>query len=500
MMNEKKFALNPNELVRHLQKPSAEFRREDLVEFIEAKGIETINFRYVAEDGKLKSLSFVISSREHLVELLTYGERVDGSSLFSFISAGSSDLYVIPRYRSAFVNPFSEIPALDILCSFYSSDGSPLENAPEQILRRAHTLFKKRTGMSFKALGELEYYINSPLEEHFIVPDQRGYHESAPLSKWEHLRNEALVLIARCGGRVKYSHSEVGNFSSDTELFEQHEIEFLPVDVEDAADQLVIAKWILRMLAHQHGVEISFAPKISEGKAGSGLHIHMLVEKEGRNLVADHEGITDTAKRMIAGILDLSDALTAFGNTIPTSYLRLVPKQEAPTRICWGDRNRSVLVRVPLGWLGNNTMINDANPLEPVLEKELGGRQTFEFRAPDGSADIHNLLSGLLLASLHGMEMENSLELAQSLYVNQDIHKNEKRYAHLKHLPASCHASAAALSNKRHLFEKDGIFPRGMVDNVITRLRSYNDENLSERLFGNKDAIRDLVLKYIHVK
>lgn len=115
-------------------------------------------------------------------------------------------------------------------------------------------------------------------------------------------------------------------------------------------------------------------------------------------MVADHEGITDTAKRMIAGILDLSDALTAFGNTIPTSYLRLVPKQEAPTRICWCDRNRSVLVRVPLGWLGNTTMINDANPLEPFSREESAGRQTFEFRAPDGSADIHNLLA---VSSLH---------------------------------------------------------------------------------------------------
>lgn len=499
-MNDIESGLNPNELVRHLQKPASEFRRQDLVDFIEAHGIEMINFRYVAEDGKLKSLSFAINSREHLEELLTFGERVDGSSLFSFISAGSSDLYVIPRYRTAFVNPFSEIPTLDILCSFYSNDGTPLENAPEQILKRAHTLFKNRTGMCFKALGELEYYINSPLEKHFAVPDQRGYHESAPLSKWEHFRNEALVLIARCGGRVKYSHSEVGNFSSDTELYEQHEIEFLPADVEDAADQLVVAKWILRMLAHQYGIEISFAPKISEGKAGSGLHIHMLAEKEGKNMVADSEGITVIAKRMIAGILDVSDALTAFGNTIPTSYLRLVPRQEAPTRICWGDRNRSVLVRVPLGWLGNTHMINDANPLEPLSEEESAGRQTFEFRAPDGSADIHNLLSGLVLASLHGLEMENSLELAESLYVDQDIHKNEEKYAHLKHLPASCNTSAAALLNKRKLFEKEGVFPGGMIDNIIARLRSYNDENLSENLFGNKDAIRDLVLKYIHIK
>ncbi len=42
--------------------------------------------------------------------ILSYGERVDGSSLFAFIEAGSSDMYVIPRYRTAFLNPFSEVP------------------------------------------------------------------------------------------------------------------------------------------------------------------------------------------------------------------------------------------------------------------------------------------------------------------------------------------------------------------------------------------------------
>lgn len=145
-MNDLAYGFNPNEMVRYLQKPASAFRKKDLVDFVGAHGIEMINFRYVAEDGKLKSLGFAINSKEHLEELLTYGERVDGSSLFSFISAGSSDLYVVPRYRTAFINPFSEIPAMDILCSFYTSDGKPLDSAPEQILRRAHALFKSTTG------------------------------------------------------------------------------------------------------------------------------------------------------------------------------------------------------------------------------------------------------------------------------------------------------------------------------------------------------------------
>ena len=271
-------------------------------------------------------------------------------------------MYVIPRFKTAFVNPFTEVPTLDILCSFYNCEGKPLESAPEYILKKANKEFQEKTGYTFKALGELEYYVISEKEELYPAVDQKGYHESSPFVKWDILRIEALRLIVQSGGKIKYGHSEVGNFTDKDFAYEQHEIEFLPQDVQDAADQLVIAKWILRMLGEQYDVNISFAPKITVGKAGSGLHIHMLLEKDGKNVMVNKNKLSDTAKKIIAGLSDLAASLTAFGNTIPTSYLRLVPHQEAPTNICWGDRNRSVLIRVPLGWLGVNDMINDANP------------------------------------------------------------------------------------------------------------------------------------------
>ena len=120
---EQNFTLNPNPLVQFLQKEQKEFTKADIIKYVTENQIEMINFRYVGADGRLKTLNFIISSLEHLDSILTYGERVDGSSLFPYIEAGSSDLYVIPRYRTAFLNPFSEIPALDILCSYYTKDG-----------------------------------------------------------------------------------------------------------------------------------------------------------------------------------------------------------------------------------------------------------------------------------------------------------------------------------------------------------------------------------------
>jgi len=498
-MSEQEIAMNPNDLVRYLGKSPETFTRADLISFIEYRQIRMVNFRYVAGDGKLKTLNFIINSREHLENILTFGERVDGSSLFPFINAGSSDLYVLPRYRTAFVNPFSEIPSLEILCSFIDHTGKPLDNAPEYILQKAARQFREDTGMNLKAFGELEYYVNSPLDDHYIAEDQKGYHISSPFSKWEDLRVRALELIARTGGKVKYGHSEVGNFTRDGQAFEQHEIEFLPMDIEQAAEQLVIAKWILRRLANEHGIELSFAPKITVGKAGSGLHIHLMLEKDGNNFMLEGNELSVAAKKMISGILSLAPALTAFGNTIPTSYLRLVPNQEAPTRICWGERNRSVLVRVPLGWSSREGMANMVNPAEKEIAPAAGGRQTVEFRAPDGSADVYNLLAGLLVAARKGILDPEGLAKADKLHVNSDIFHSPEAMKDLDSLPTSCFASATALEVSRSAFEEKGIFPEGHIDAVIHRLRSYRDSQLSEQLEGKFDEIRELVLKFIHV-
>jgi glutamine synthetase len=492
--------LNPNELVRFLQKPAKNFTRDDIVRFVEAKGISMINFRYAAEDGKLKTLNFVPYSKEHLVSILTAGERVDGSSLFSFVESGSSDLYVIPRFRTAFMNPFSESPVLEILCSFYNNEGKPLESSPEYILRKAYERFTKKTGLKIRAFGELEFYINSIHDEFYPLVDQKGYHQSGPYAKFEDLRLEALEYCAKAGCRIKYGHSEVGSFTKNGEDFEQHEIEFLPVEPDDAVDQLLISKWILRMLGYKYGVELSFAPKITVGKAGSGMHIHMMLEKDGKNIMVENGMLSGTARKMIAGILDLSKSLTAFGNTIPTSYLRLVPHQEAPTKICWGDRNRSVLIRVPLGWNGAMQMIKDANPADDSEFPDMPAKQTVELRSPDGSADLYKLFAGLVIAIEHGLEMPDAVKKAESLYVDVNIFsaKGKMQIKKLESLPASCWESAECLEARRDVYEKDGVFPPGVIDNDIKKLKAHDDKGLSEKLYNKQEEISTLVKKFIH--
>lgn len=489
--------LNPNKLVKYLDKPSDDFTKEDIITFIENNDIKMLNFRYVAGDGRLKTLNFVINSRKHLDQILTTGERVDGSSLFNYIDPSKSDLYVVPRYKTAYVNPFAEIPTVDILCSFYSQKGTPLDSSPHNIVKNAHKALKEKTGMTFEALGELEYYVFSEIDDIYPIKAQKGYQESHPFSKWEMIRLEAMEIISEIGGKIKYGHAEVGNIIHGDKEMVQHEIEFLPVAVEDAADQLVIAKWALREVAYKHGLAISFAPKTIVGHAGSGMHVHTRLVKDEKNMFVEGGKLSDTAKKVIAGFLKLAPSLTAFGNTVPTSFLRLVPHQEAPTSVCWGDSNRSGLVRVPLGWRGIDNMIKDANPNITDDEiKDFTNNQTVEFRSPDGSANIHELLAGLTVAALHGIESADALEYAKNTYIDKDVNSITDRT--FTNLPMSCDEAAEELLKARNVYENNGVFPSNLIDGIAKKLKSYKDRDLSERIYGNVEETMKLVDDFLY--
>lgn len=492
--------LCPNHVVQFLQKAPEEFRKADIIRYVKENGIKMVNFMYPADDNRLKTLNFVINSEDYLESILTYGERVDGSSLFPFIEAGNSDLYVIPRFATAFLDPFAEIPTLTMLASFFNKEGKPLESSPEYTLRKAVESFRKVTGMDFYAMGELEYYVISNDEGLFQAVDQKGYHESSPYAKFNDFRAECMSLIAQAGGQIKYGHNEVGNFTLDGKIYEQNEVEFLPIPAIQAADNLMIAKWIIRTLAAKKGYDVTFAPKITAGKAGSGLHIHFKIMKGDQNMMTENGHLSDIAKKTIAGILDHAAAITAFGNKVPTSYFRLVPHQEAPTSICWGDRNRSVLVRVPLGWTGEIDMCSQANPLETGSECTPPQKQTAELRSADCSADVYQLIAGMIVAARTGFEIENALERAEAMYASVNIHNDENKaiLESLESLPDSCVASAAALEAKRADFEKDGVFSPQMINGVINKLRKYDDGDLRKKLANSQREMLEVVRKYWH--
>lgn len=449
--------------------------RAELVEYCLKQKVEVLNFHYCGWDGRLKTLNFVIRDKAHLENILEAGERVDGSSLFPFIEAGKSDLYVIPRYNTAFRNPFGTVPTVDVLCSFFNREGEPFESSSQYILSKASRSLTERTGLKMQAMGELEYYVIAPEDPLYPVADQKGYHESAPFNKFTDLRVEAMRLITAAGGEVKYGHSEVGNFTKDGLVYEQNEIEFTPTDIEKAADQLVVAKWIMQQLAYKYGVTITFEPKLAVGKAGSGMHVHCKFTKNGKSVMAKNGELTDTARKAIAGFMDAGTSLPAWGNPSTNSFQRLVPNQEAPTSLCWSYSNRSALVRVPLGWINREDMAAKANPGERALNKDFSDKQTFEWRASDATADIYLLMASLCCAARHGLLLSDSLKIAERTYVGLGVNIHAKDNAAIKdsleQLPASCAMSAEELQKDRLIYSNDGVFPDALIDYQIKYLK-----------------------------
>ncbi len=484
----------PHPIVRLLEKPAAEFTCSDLVRAAEELELRQMNLRYVGGDGRLKTIAFPINSREHLAGVLARGERVDGSSIFPGTETHASDVYIVPRYRTAFVNPFGERPSLDVLCSFYDEDGEPLAYAREQVLRRAAEALTEETGLVLEAFGELEYYLVDQVERIFPVEEENGYQESAPFSKGQPLREEVLGHLSAMGVQLKYAHGEVGNILDGDRQLVQHEIELWPVPVEQAADALVLAKWVVREVAYAHGLEATFAPSVSGEGAGSGLHVHTRLVRDGTSAIMGADGINDTARRLIAGYLSAAAALTAFGNTVPTSYLRFTEGDESPEGICWGETDRTGLVRVPLAWGGDVLpgMVAHANPgsSEPIPEPAIHP-QTVELRLGDGSADVHLLLAGMAVAARRGLGDPDSLELAERL--------SSAEHDDFEQLPASCAESADALEEERASFEADGVFPAELIDLVLDQLRAKDDAAPMKKVSKDEATRAQLVRRYWHV-
>ena len=297
--------------------------------------------------------------------------------------------------------------------------------------------------------------------------------------------------ISQITGSVKYAHSEVGSIDSiESELpglkgkrAEQLEIEFASSPIEEMADALVLGRWIIRNVAFKCGCDVTFAPKLEKGIAGNGFHFHLELKKKGKNIMLGAKAeLSDYALKLIGGLCEYADSLTAFGNTVASSYMRLIPNQEAPTRIFWSDLNRNALIRVPLSWSNVQNIAQNVNPQEKSEFVNDQNGQTVELRSPDGSAVIHLLLAGIVMAAGWGLREKKSLELAKKYYADTEEIKKGERFNTYPRLPSSCVESSRILLEKRELYEQAQIFPPEIIEFIAKLLQAENDEMMSQKL------------------
>ncbi len=449
------------ELVREIGKPRDKWSVDDLVALVERRKIQLVSLMHVGGDGWLKTLDFVPRNRSHLVDIIEGGERADGSNLFrdTRIRPEASDIVLRPRVESAFVDPFSPRETLVLLCGHAAPDGSPLPESPDTIIRRAYDFLRAATGVELWGLGEVEYFLGKRRDESDIYgADDRGYHAVSPFVFGEGLRRRAMAILGDIGVSIKYGHSEAGYIEAREAhgvIWEQHEIEMAEQPLPDAADAILLAQWVLRNLAHREGQRLTTAPMMLEGHAGNGLHFHFAFHQGGDHLNVRGENgeLTDPAKWLIGGLVQVGGALMAFGNRVEGSFARLLQAKEAPNSIVWGDFDRSALVRLPV-------VPTDARG-------RTVGKPTVEFRLPDGSGLPHLLMAGAALAMVLGHDTK---DLDALLERTSSLNRDAAAGAAVP-VPRSFEEVADAIDAHRDVLKGGSVFPEGYIDALVERMR-----------------------------
>jgi glutamine synthetase len=244
---------------------------------------------------------------------------------------------------------------------------------------------------------ELEFFLFRENGQTTAVPhDVGGYFDFSPEDEAQRVRSDIISALLALRIHVEMGHHEVA--------IGQHEIDFRYENALHTADNAVTFKYTVKGIAAKHGLFGTFMPKPIFGINGSGMHVHqsMADAKTGTNVFYDANGefrLSKLARQFVAGQLYHARALAAIVAPTVNSYKRLTPGYEAPVYVCWAQRNRSALIRVPR--------------YSPGREQAT----RVELRFPDPSCNPYLAFAAMLEAGLDGIR--NGMEPPAS--VSDDV-------------------------------------------------------------------------------
>lgn len=443
----------------------------DLKSFIEKENIKIIDFKVITLPGRWNHLAIPV---ERLNEkLFSDGIGFDGSS-YGYSTIEDSDMCFIPDMRTAFIDPYCKVPTLSMIANIYTigNNEGRFNGDPRYIAEKAEVCLRDLGIADEFVIGpEFEFYIfdhisfetkaqhqevsidsqqapwNSNTKENnfgYKVPFQKGYHMGLPYDINNDLRSEMVLKLQEMGIAVKYHHHEVGAAG-------QLEIEVELGEMTKMADATMMAKYVIKNEAVAHGKTATFMPKPLYGEAGSGMHVHMLLRKNGDNIFYGdkYSKLSQEALYFIGGILKHSKALLAFTNPSTNSYKRLVPGFEAPVSICFATGNRSSVIRIP-GYV-----------------KEASKRR-FEFRPSDATANPYLAYSALLMAGIDGII--NKIDPTEEGYGPYDVNVfdlPEEERNKIEALPKSLDEALEELKKDYKFLTRNGVFDEHFINNWI---------------------------------
>ncbi len=433
---------------------------KDTIRTLNKEAVRFIDLKVSDLIGRLHHLTLPYSE-ETLVTLMENGVGFDGSS-YGFQKVENSDMIMKPDLNTLLIDPFRKAKTASFFTNVYNTDdqNSAYEFDLRSMARRAEALLAKYGIADTSLWGpEFEFYIfdsvqyrSSDRHAFYRITSgedncTNGYHIANPLDAYDDFRDEATELLSNSGISIKYHHHEVGNLG-------QQEIETHFDRLLAAADKILLTKYILHNLASKHELALTFMPKPVYQQAGSGLHVHHYLTRDGRNAFYEsgaYANLNQTALYYIGGVLKHAAALCAFTNPTTNSYKRLVPGVEAPTAINFGQANRASCVRIP----------------RYIRNRE---KTRFEYRPPDATANPYLALSAIMMAGLDGVL--NKIDPRKEGYGPYEAADFDPSIE-MHYLPFSLNAALEALRNDHQFLLRDSVFS---ADFIAHWIRIKNEE------------------------
>ena len=446
-----------------------------VMDMIRENDIRMVDFKMVDINGQFRHVT--IPAKDFSEEVMKNGIGFDASN-YGYAVVEKSDMVFIPDPDSAAIDPFCEIPTVSMVGNAMIIDypeNRPLPQYPRNIVLAAEQ-YMKDSGIADEMyiLPEFEFYLFDQVgwdvsansigmnidyaQAHWnsynegtgvVVPKQKNYHIAKPFDDSYEMRSEMCMLMEELGIGINYHHPEVGAAG-------QFEIEPKLGLMSKMADATMQIKYIIHNVARKYGKSATFMPKPVMGEAGNGMHVHMLLMKDGEPVFSDDNGyshLSETAHYFMGGLLKHIASLCAITNPSTNSFKRLVPGFEAPVTVGYATSNRSAVIRIP------------AYAKEPKLRR-------FELRNPDATCNPYLCYAAILMAGIDGIK--NKIDPHANGWGPYDMnlfHLSDEEKAKLTQLPTSLDQALDALENDYEYLTAGGVFPESLIKKFIATKR-----------------------------
>ena len=448
---------------------------KDILNLIKEHDIKMVDFKMVDINGQFRHVT--IPAKNFSEKTMKNGIGFDASN-YGYAVVEKSDMVFIPDPDTAVIDPFCEIPTLSMTGNAMIIDNPenrPLAQYPRNIVLAAEK-YLKDSGIAdtMLILPEFEFYLFDNIgwevkpesigvsldaaQAHWnsaaeglgnIVAKQKNYHIAKPFDVSYEARSEMCMLIDEAGIALNYHHPEVGAGG-------QFEIEPELGQMSKMADATMMIKYIIHNTARKYGMSATFMPKPVMGEAGNGMHVHMLLLKDGQPVFSDDNGYSNLSREahyFMGGLLKHIASLCAITNPSTNSFKRLVPGFEAPVTVGYATSNRSAVIRIP------------AYAKSPELRR-------FELRNPDATCNPYFCYAAILMAGIDGIK--NKIDPHENGWGPYDcnlFHLPEEEKAKLKHLPTSLDEALDALEADHDYLTAGSVFPEELLKNFIKTKR-----------------------------